>query len=620
MADPFIRSRINNLPLLQQLPPEQLDLIAEAFDAYQFQPNEIVFRQGYPAQGLYVFVNGLAHLTRATTDGREQLVAEVRGGQYLGEAALFRPMNENTSLRVIEQAVVLFLSRARFSEVIARAPEIRANLNSKFVPAPPPMSVPPSVSMPDGDGGATAAVPVTPSATPSDTFRPAFKGQRPNEVILIFQRRRHWWALVRASLLPIFLGLALIVVGLLTAGTGFSWVFFIVAVVLTGVWIGYLFYDWSDDYVIITDQRLIHEENTLFGLRESISEIPFSAIQEASYSIPAGDPFAQAFRYGTLEIKTAGTASNMRLPFISDPQKMQQLIFSYRQNYQSQARAQNRDSIRTEVDRFLQARGVVTPAAQTPQAQSTPAPKPTATQTPWLATRYINADGEIVYRKHLSVWAMHISLPLFVLFAGIVLVLLALLSVSIAELGVLQSITGVALIVLGGVWVYLADWDWRKDMYIIGDNSIKIIHKRPLWLQDTTEQMTLTQIDNVISDRAGIFDTLLDRGSVRIFLLGDNTPKVLAAVHEPAAIQDEISNRRAAVLDHARKVEVQNQHRAITEYLDVYHERVNALNAARSAPTAPQSPDNNPPSNSSSSSPSSRDGSRPPRIPRVRND
>lgn len=606
MADPFIRSHINNLPLFKSLPSDQIDLIAEVFEVYQIPPNAVVFQQDYPAQGLYLMVSGLGHLTRITADGVEQLVAEVRGGQYLGEAALFRPMNENTTLRVVEQAVVLFLSRASFSELLVRAPEIRANLNSKFAPPIP--------KQPAAQNTAASDNAIPPAA---DGFRPAFKGQRPNEVILVFQRRRHWWALAQQSILPIFLGLSLIVVGLLMAGSGLSWLIFVIAVLISGVWVGYLFYEWNDDYLIVTDQRLIHEENTFFGLREQINEIPFSSIQEANYSLP--DPFAKAFGYGTLDIKTAGTSGNMRLPFIADPQKIQQLIISYRQNYQNAVRQQNRDAIRSEIDRFLHDKGVTGIAPASASAQQPPPPKPPTPSL--LATRFVNANGEIVYRKHLSVWAMQVTLPLLVLFSGAALIALGTFGITIEDLGILQFIAGFGLVLAGGVGTYLTDWDWRKDMYIIGGNTIRIIHRRPLWLQDTTEQILLTQVDNVISSRAGVFDTLFNRGDVRIFLLGDSKPKVFEKVHQPAAIQEEISNRRARVLDEAKKADVQGQHRAIAEYLDVYHERVSQINPQNApAPAAPQPLTPPPTDNITPSSSPPRDGTRPPRIPRIRSD
>lgn len=600
MADPFIRSHVSNLPLFAHLPPEQLELVAQAFEAYQLQPNDIVFQQGYPAQGLYVFVSGLAHLFRTTADGSEQFVGEVRGGQYVGEAALFRPMTESTSLRVIEQAVILFLSRARFEQMLAQAPEIRANVRSKYLSA------------------ASASPGVPPGK--AETFHPAFPGQRPNESILVFERRRHWWALAQQTFLPLLLVGAMIILGLLTVGSALSWAIFFLSILVAGIWIGYLYYEWSNDYLIVTDQRLIHEENTLFGFQASISEIPFSSIQEVSYSVPSADPFARLFNYGTLFIRTAGQAGNMHLPFIPNPQKMQQLIINYRQSFQNALKQQNRDTIRGEIDRFLQTKQGSVPAA----AQAAPASPLTATTrtrgNTFLSTRYVNEKGELVFRKHLSVWAMQMAIPLLVLFSGVMLMILSALSITIGGLGGLQLVVGFFIVLVGSVWAYWADWDWRKDMYILGDKTVRLIHKRPLWLQDTTDQILLTQIDNVVSERSGILNTLLDRGNVRIFLVGDDkkNAKVFHLVHQPAMIQDEISNRRARVIELAKKEEIQNQHRTIAEYLDVYHERINAMNqnAAQAQPQPPPPA----PTPAPAPQPPPRDGTRPPRIPRVRND
>jgi hypothetical protein len=93
-------------------------------------------------------------------------------------------------------------------------------------------------------------------------------------------------------------------------------------------------------------------------------------------------------------------------------------------------------------------------------------------------------------------------------------------------------------------------------------------------------------------------------------------------VYQPDNIQEEISNRRAGVLARAKDEQLRQQRREIAEYIDVYHERMQTVNPpqpqqpvqpAQSAPPPDPSPVNAP-------QPPLRGGSRPPRIPRVRND
>ena len=67
MPERFVQSHIRNLPLFQRLTPQQLAAMAEAFQVLRFEPNEVIFRQGQPSQGMFVFVSGRGVLTQAGT-------------------------------------------------------------------------------------------------------------------------------------------------------------------------------------------------------------------------------------------------------------------------------------------------------------------------------------------------------------------------------------------------------------------------------------------------------------------------------------------------------------------------------------------------------------------------
>ncbi|PJF25537.1 MAG: hypothetical protein CUN53_12275, partial [Phototrophicales bacterium] len=112
MTDRFVLNHIRNIPLFERLSPDQLGALSTAFQVLRFEPGEIVFAQGQPTQGMFVFISGKALLTRQTPQG-EQNLGLIGGGQYINEAALNEPMIESATLRVLEPSVVLFLSRAR---------------------------------------------------------------------------------------------------------------------------------------------------------------------------------------------------------------------------------------------------------------------------------------------------------------------------------------------------------------------------------------------------------------------------------------------------------------------------------------------------------------------------
>ena len=64
------------------------------------------------------------------------------------------------------------------------------------------------------------------------------------------------------------------------------------------------------------------------------------------------------------------------------------------------------------------------------------------------------------------------------------------------------------------------DWDWRNDLYIISDDTITLVHKRPFFLQSLRDQILVERIDNVESVTRGIVAALLKYGDVRMSLGG----------------------------------------------------------------------------------------------------
>ena len=163
-----------------------------------------------------------------------------------------------------------------------------------------------------------------------------------------------------------------------------------------------------------------------------------------------------------------------------------------------------------------------------------------------------------------------IKLPKF--FGGLVVVL-----VSFASGGLLFQIAmvmAIAFWIVGILWLWWADWDWRNDQYIIGKNYITIIHKRPLWLQNEVEQILLNRLDNVVSETVGFFNTLLQRGNVKLSLVGEglDTAKVLRSIYRPQYIQSEISRRQASIKTLEEEANIRRQRQEIAQYLGVFNE------------------------------------------------
>ncbi len=596
MPDRFVESHIRQIPIFANLPAEQFGLIAEAFEVRSYNPGEVVFSQGDATLGLLKFVNGQAQLIRTLPNGQHEQLGLVGANQILNQNAIYQTGVETASLIVEQSATVLKLPRQAFLTIVSHHPEIKQYIGM--------------------------------TSDPNEGFSSLhFTGQRENEEIFVYTRR-HWWAWIRLAWLPLLIMVAMWIGAGLVQTPALSLVIFVFSIILPGIFALYLYAEWHNDLVIVTDQRIIRIRRVILTFRENISEVAIESVHEVNTEIPANDPFARFFDYGTIELKTAGSAGNIELDFVPNPIRVQDIIIEDRQHYQDRQEQKHRNAMRAQLERWMNPDAVPEMNAQqgAPSIDPDSVPKQVANASlrP-LRTKIVLANGDIIYRKHWIVWLRNTILPIAVMIFAVVEVLLSL----IAGAGLLGATVGVFVFLIGAVAFFFADWDWRNDYYIVTDSTITMIHRRPLWLQSLNDQILLERVDNVVSDYAGLFANLFGYGDVRVSLIGADQHKNLGMVPSPQEVQADISRRQARVKQRQRDNDARKQQEIIGEYLSLYHEMQGQYGlvpnpqqapphqTVQPNPSVPAAPI--PQQQTSPSAPptgSSQDRVRPPRIPR----
>ena len=302
-----------------------------------------------------------------------------------------------------------------------------------------------------------------------------------------------------------------------------------------------------------------------------------------------------------------------------NPEQFQKLIIEDRAYFESRQAQRHHKIVRAELQRWL-AGDTEDAAAAASFADSDEPPKPVRGTNGFLSSRIEMSNGDIVYRKHVSVWAQHTFIPL-----AIILVALASLALSLAlispELRIITMPVGFVALLIGCLAFYWMDWDWRNDLYIISDDTITLVHKRPFFLQSLRDQILVERIDNVESMTRGILAALLKYGDVRMSLVGADEPKMFHRVSRPQEIQQEISRRQHQKAERRARYDAVQQRQILGEYLDTVNggSAPGAANAAEAAlpersnllagePLAPDDGALRPASNP--------DRNRPPRLPR----
>ena len=614
MSDRFIETHVRQLPLFAPLPEELLQQTLSAMQIIRYEAGETVFHQGETSKGMYLLISGRADLIRQDDDGNDVRVGRLEPNQFINEKSLYQKGRETATLVVRVTSSFLVISRNQLWDVVANYPQIK-----QYIPVPveakpekpkptsaPTINTPPQQTQqprpsPRPQPTNTPA-PITPSTV--STERAEFDGQRKNELVLL-KTRRHWWSFIQKGWFPAML-----------FGTGLMvWAFVpipfvqIIACGFVGLFIPavlmlYHIVEWRNDMLIITNQRVIYLERKLFSLSSHKTEIVLSRIHQVNVEINPKDPMARLFRYGSIQLRTAGDAGNIYLHTIQNVNEVQEVIFENRAKIADTNTDSDRDQIRTDIERVLAGEDITESDGK--NQTITPPPKIFAP----LRSKFINADGDTVYRRHPIAWWRKMIRPALLIIGAFAVLIFG----ATWGLGAFSGVIGIGLFFGALLWAWWIDWDWRNDLYIIGDSRVKLIRKRPLWLQNKDDHILMESIDNVTSEKGGILQNIFNYGDVRISLIGGDRgdEKWLLSVPNPQSIQAEITKRQERRRNAERDTAEKRRKKEIAEYISVYHEmqQNQGFQGGASFPTPPRN-DGNFKSQTSSS--------RPPNTPRKKN-
>lgn len=610
MPDRYIDSHIKLIPLFANLSREELFTVSQAFEVRSYRAQEVIFREGEPTEGMITIISGRAVFLQIDQSGIQQPIGVANPNQTINQEALFQSGTQTATLYVQQPVVALKLTRQSFMNLLAHHHELKAKFG------------------------------LSPKDTTHHAHDVRFSGQRENEEVFLYTHR-HWWAFARMAWLPLFAMVGLWIIAIVLAQPLISTILFIVSIVFPGLLLLYMYVEWRNDSVIVTDQRVVRITRTILQFSTNISEIGIQSIHEINSEIPSHDPFARIFNYGTIQLKTAGDAGNLTLDHIPDPDKFQEIIIEDRNHYAQRQAQSHHNTVRAELDRWLsgeQPQKVANSMSSQPSPNRTP--RPTSGGFGFLRTRIPMDNGDIIYRKHVITWFQKTILPILLMIIAVGEVILSIT----ANVSLLGLPIGMVVFLIGAIAFYWADWDWRNDYYVVADTTITLIHQRPLWLENLRDQILMERVDNVVSDSSGILPSLFNYGNVRVSLIGADQPKLFRSVPDPRGIQQEISRRQQRLKQRQSQNEARQQREIIGEYLNAFNDRlqqqglINNPQATQAQPTQPAYDPNAPFANVAGGTPPSsinntgqtdsqsveiralpsQDRNRPPNIPRKR--
>jgi len=228
--------------------------------------------------------------------------------------------------------------------------------------------------------------------------------------------------------------------------------------------LGWLTLDWSNDYAVVTNRRVVKLEKVLL-IYDSRQEIPLDAILADDLKT---DQFGRMLDYGSILVRTyTGVLELNHLPF---PQLVINLINEMRGRKKFRHRHEQLDLI----DQTLRERFEKRAAKKgLPDLDESQVHVKTGALQEFLSKMFllrIQEGDTVTYRTHWFILLKKIGLPSLLLFLSVVLVFLIwfnLIPVS-ASIG---TVLVVSLVPFLGLWWTYRYVDWRNDRYVVTPSS-----------------------------------------------------------------------------------------------------------------------------------------------------
>jgi len=553
VAVPDRISCLRQVPLFAQISESNLRRVAEIAREVTFPRGSLLARLGQPGRAFIYIITGEA-LVRTVQNRHWRPVGYLRADSSFGATSLLVGEPHDATVQAMTDINALVIDRADFSRLLAQVPTLEEQL---FLT----------------------------EELERKLHNERFPWLGPNEVVILVVRR-HWFLLLRSLLLPTLilalLGAALVYLGSLAEA--WSWVpaVIVTATIYASIVI-FRWFDWRNDYLAVTTERTVHREFVLAHLDETQHAAPLNMIQNVT--VNAGF-FGNLLGYGNIAIETAAQTHIGQILFdhASGATGFKDVVFQQIERAQARNYTSGYEQMRRELKQRLgwmtieeiQARNQATtpppPAAERPARASSGLVEALKRLRPFPPLRLVEGS-QITWRKHWIFLLKKIWQPMLAGFIWLMVTIAAIMgefpfitpdrALGVA-LGLVLLLAG---IVLWFLWEYI---DWENDIYILTDERIVDVEKKPFFFAEHRREATLDRIQNVNTAIPGPLAALLHYGNVDIDTAGEEGIFTFTHVVEPAEVTREIMTRVVRQRESRAKLEEQQRRREIVDWVTTY--------------------------------------------------
>ena len=125
---------MRSIPMLANLPPHKLKLLAFASDRVTYEPGEELFRQGDEADAAYIVIDGQADVVVVPPDGGEgSVVAQLGPNSFVGDMAIVADIPRTATVRARKRLDALRIRRDHMMDMIRDTPDLAMEILRELV-------------------------------------------------------------------------------------------------------------------------------------------------------------------------------------------------------------------------------------------------------------------------------------------------------------------------------------------------------------------------------------------------------------------------------------------------------------------------------------------------------
>ncbi|HSM26136.1 MAG TPA: cyclic nucleotide-binding domain-containing protein [Anaerolineaceae bacterium] len=526
------------------LDENQLLQLSEQLTTVFFKQEEILFEEGMEADGFYIILSGRVSL-QSNFDHEPKEISIKNRGDYFGEEGLKTGGNRELSAIAITNVIAIHIDQDQLFELMETYPQIiepiQLTVKSYYL-----------------------------------FLQQPFKWRAPRESIHFVARKHNiflWFQIIP----PLLIGLTAI--SITTYYYFFdsqqpAWlaILLAVSVIFFLGWFIWKLIDWSNDFSIITNRRVVSLEKVAL-FYESRQEAPLDAI--LSVETNSGQ-IGRWIGYGDVVIRTYTGVINFKKLAKSE------LVVRLINDERGRANIQTNRNQRHSKENILRNRIGYDPKQLTAYEEDYEEVEDDQIEVPhevqsskimeFLSTFFglrVEKNGVITYRTHWFILLKRIiwpSLAMILLFLTFIFSLFQYYPSTHFDIIVYVHL---GLGFIASLWLLYQYWDWRNDRYIITDEQLIDLYKRPLG-EEQKRSAPIKNIQTVEFERLGIISLILNFGTV--FIRVGDTTFTFDYVFNPSEAQQDIFERYQKFNQKQKQREKESLRDEVAEWIEIYHQ------------------------------------------------